>query len=448
MLPAEPWIVRAAALGPDRVAVAADDGELTYAALLARARAVAADLEPGAPVALALAPGLDFAVALHACLLAGAPAVPLDLRLSAEERSLRAAGARVLDRLPDPGARGSAAVAACRTPRPDDIAVAGGRQPRADDVATVMHTSGTTATPKRVELTHSNWWWNAAGSALAIGLDPAERWLCALPLAHVGGLSILTRSAVYATTAVLHARFDAERAARTIVEERITVVSVVATMLARLLDAGLAHPPHLRVALLGGGPAPASLLARAAAAGVPVSQTYGLTETCAQACTSPPGDAADAGLPLPGTRVRIRAREIEVKGPTVAPSAAGPGGWLATGDLGTLDVRGRLTVVGRRADTIVSGGENVAPAEVEAALLAHPDVADVAVYGRPDPEWGEAIVARVVPRAGAHPELADVREFCAARLAAFKLPKALELAATLPRTPTGKLLRHNLRPEG
>lgn len=433
-MPSEPWIVRAAALHPDRVAVQADDGALTYAALLARARAAASSLEGGSPVALALAPGLDFAVALHACLLAGAPAVPVDLRLTAGERALRSSGARIVEEpLPE-----HVGAAPANAPRP----------PHAGAVATVMHTSGTTAAPKRVDLTHANWWWNAAGSALVLGLDPAERWLCALPLAHAGGLSILTRSAVYATTAVLHARFDAERAVRALMEERITAVSVVATMLARMLDAGLAHPPHLRVALLGGGPAPAPLLARAAAAGVPVAQTYGLTETCGQACTASPGEAGSAGRPLPGTRVRIREGEILLQGPTVAAGAAGPGGWLATGDLGSLDERGRLTVLGRRADTIISGGENVAPAEVEAVLLSHPDVADAAVYGRPDEQWGELVVARIVPRPGARPDLEALRAFCAERLAAFKLPRALETAERLPRSDAGKLLRRDLPPEG
>ena len=405
----DPWLTRAAALRPDRVAVQTPGGSLTYAQLERRARARAAVLD-GGPLAIAHPPGLEFAVDLHAALLAGVPAIPIDLRLGEEERARRAAV-----------------------------------QPSAE-AATVMFTSGTTGGPKPVELTRANWLWNAAGSALALGLDPDERWLCTLPLAHVGGLSILVRSAIYATTAVVHPRFDADAVMRALMEERITVISVVATTLQRLLDAGLRDPPDLRVALLGGGPAPAPLLARAAAAGVPVAQTYGMTETCSQAATSLPGEPETAGRPLAGARIEIAGDgEILVAGPTVAPGALGPDSWLHTGDLGRLDERGRLTVIGRKSDTIVSGGENVAPAEVEAVLLAHPDVADAAVYGRPDPEWGEAVVARLVARPGARLDLAAVREFCSARLAGFQVPKALELTDVLPRTASGKLMRRALR---
>jgi O-succinylbenzoic acid--CoA ligase len=410
----EPWLPRAAALHPDRHAVETPDGALTYAELLARARAGAAELAGARTAPIALPAGLDFAVALHAALLAGVPAVPVDLRLSEAERAARART--------EPSGR--------------------------DGVVAVIHTSGTTAAPKRVELTADNWWWNAVGSALALGLDPDERWLCTLPLAHVGGLSILIRSTIYATTAVVHPRFDAGAAVRALMEERITVVSVVATTLQRLLDAGLERPPHLRVALLGGGPAPAPLLERAAAAGVPVAQTYGMTETCSQAATSLPGEPETAGRALAGARIEIAGDgEVLVAGPTVAPGAVAADGWLHTGDLGTLDDRGRLTVVGRKADTIVSGGENVAPAEVEAVLMGHPDVLDAAVYGRPDAEWGEAVVARIVPRPGALVDLETLRAHSAGRLAAFKLPKALEVTESLPRTPSGKLLRRELSEE-
>jgi o-succinylbenzoate---CoA ligase len=406
----EPWLERAAALHPHRNAIETPSGSLTYAELLALARRDAVALRGGPPVALALPPGLEFAAALHAALLAGVAVVPIDLRLSEEERAARA------------------------------VDTAG------PDVITVMHTSGTTAGPKRVELTAGNWWWNAVGSALALGLDPEERWLCTLPLAHVGGLSILIRSAIYATTAVVHPRFDVDAVMRSLMEERITVISVVATTLQRLLDAGLRDPPHLRVALLGGGPAPAPLLERAAAAGVRVAQTYGMTETCSQAATSLPGEPETAGRPLAGARIEIGDDgEILVAGPTVAPGAVGADGWLHTGDLGRLDDRGRLTVIGRKADTIVSGGENVAPAEVEAVLLAHPDVVDAAVYGRPDPEWGEAVVARLVLRDGAALDLDAVRAFCAGRLASFKAPKAVEIADSLPRTASGKLMRRAIR---
>jgi o-succinylbenzoate---CoA ligase len=407
------WLELAAARHPDRVAISLGGRQLTYAEMLAQATAAAGGLTAGVPVALAAADPFEFAVALHACLLAGAPAVPIDPRLSESERAARAEGAISKNR-------------------------PYGYEIRASAVATVMFTSGTTAAPKRVELTYGNWLANAHGSALALGRDPDERWLCPMPLAHVGGLSILIRSAIYATTVVLHERFDTEAvlAELTDPDDRITLVSLVPTMLARLLDAGLQQPPTLRWALLGGGPIPAPLLQRAAQAGVPVAPTYGMTEACSQIATF--------GLPLHGVELNLEDGEILVRGPIVAPNSLADDGWLHTGDLGALDDDGRLHITGRRADTIVSGGENVAPAEVEAVLLEHPSVADAAVFARPDDEWGEAVIAAVVPRDGESVDAAALKAHCVARLAAFKVPKHFEQRPDLPRTPSGKLLRREL----
>ncbi len=253
------------------------------------------------------------------------------------------------------------------------------------------------------------------------------------------------RSAIYATTAVVHERFDTELVLDALREQDITLVSLVATTLARLLDAGLQSPSALRYALTGGGPVPEALVERAREAGVPVSTTYGLTEACSQVTTG--------GPPLFCTRVRIDGvapgegedGEILVSGPTVAPGSRDPGGWLRTGDLGSLDEHGFLRVTGRVADTIVSGGENVAPAEVEAALASHPGVLEAAVIGRVDPEWGEAVTAIVVPRHGAALQAEELRAHCAARLARYKVPKQIDFTAEpLPRTRSGKLLRREL----
>ena len=421
------WLGRAAAVRPDRPAVATPTGSLTYAELLDAARRI--EVPPGERVAIALPPGLDFAVALHACLLSGSVAVPVDVRLAPRERALVCAGAaRVIDRPLGSGGRpGRPAIG------DHDLEAA----------AVIIHTSGTAGPPKPVVLTYGNLLWSALGSAAAIGLDPAERWLCPLPLAHVGGLSILVRSAIYATTAVVHPGFDTDAVLAALEHGGITVASLVPTTLVRLLDAGLAGPPDLRCALIGGAPLAPALAARALDAGVPVSQTYGCTEACSQVTTQVPGDGrADAGPPLFCTRVRIDDGEIQVSGPTVAP-AAGP--WLATGDLGEL-VDGRLRVTGRRADTIVSGGENVAPTEVEAALAEHAAVAEAAVLGVPDPEWGEAIRALVVLRPDvAPPGEAALGRHCRERLAAFKVPKEFVVVAALPRTRSGKLARRELQ---
>jgi o-succinylbenzoate---CoA ligase len=419
------WVHLARRKHPDRVAIEGPSRSLTYAQVSEAAVGVAGALRRMGVrdrdrVALALAAVEDFVVALQGCFLAGAVAVPVDLRLTEEERAARLAGAEVvLTELPAPASA-------------DDRSFG-------DGPITVMHTSGTTAAPKQVVLTDGNWLANALGSAVALGLDGAERWLCPMPLTHVGGLSIPIRSSIYATTAVVHGRFDVERVLNELMDpaRRITLVSLVPTMLSRLLDGGLERPPTLRWVLLGGGPTADALLERASEAGVPVAPSYGMTETCSQIVTF--------GWPLPGAEVWTSSEgEVVVRGPMVSASAIDAEGRLFTGDLGAFDDQGRLVITGRKADTIVTGGENVAPVEVEDVLLAHPAVADAAVFARPDAEWGEAVVASVVLREGGTVSAEELRAFSAARLAGFKVPKAFEFVPGLPRSQTGKLLRREL----
>ena len=403
------WLPRAAAQRPDHPAINA----LTYAELLDRARRVAgaltaAGVPPGSRVGLAIESREELAVTLHGCLLHGAVAVPTDVRQPGLVEVDHLLAAEPIGPL---------------VPATDvhDL----------DAVAIVVHTSGTTSAPKPVELTYGNWLWSAVGSAVALGHPRDERWLSALPLTHVGGLSILLRSVIAGTTALVHQKWSTEAVLLAI--DDATIVSLVPTTLARLLDAGLSEPPALRWALLGGAPIPPALLERANAARVPVAPTYGLTEACSQVTTN--------GVPLFCTRVELAGDgEILVTGPTVAG-----GGTLHTGDLGAFDEHGRLTITGRKADTIVTGGENVAPAEVEAVLEAHPDVAEAAVIGHPDPEWGEAVTALVVPRDGATLDPESLRRHAQSALAPFKVPKAIQVQTDpLPRTASGKLLRKSL----
>lgn len=418
------WIHLAAQKRPERLAIEGPERSLTYAELSAAASSAAnALIRSGARnrAALALASPEEFLIALHGCMLAGVAAVPLDLRLTEGERAERLAGSELVITEPLSGEPGVL---------PNMFS--------GDPAVAVMHTSGTTGEPKPVVLTYSNWLASALGSAVALGLDEEERWLCPMPLVHVGGLSIPIRSAIYATTAVLHGGFDRETVLNELMDpgRRITMVSLVPTMLARLLDAGLERPPTLRWALLGGGPIPTDLLDRASAAGVPIAPTYGMTEACSQIATF--------GWPLQGVDVRTSAGEVIVRGPIVSLAARSDDGWLHTGDLGRFDDRGRLQITGRESETIVSGGENVSPVEVEEVLLKHPAVADAGVFGRHDPEWGEAVVAVVVPRDGGSPDVDELRKYCAARLAPFKVPKAFGFAPELPRTHSGKLRRRDL----
>jgi O-succinylbenzoic acid--CoA ligase len=471
----EAWLQRAALSAPTVTALQTPDARLSYAELACAARAGSRELaergaRPGERVGIALAPGIAFAQALHACLLLGAVAVPVDLRLTAPERARIVAGASVLVEQP-------LRIPALATVDADAVA-SGAMTHDLDAVCAVIHTSGTTSAPRPIELTYGNFLWSALGSAVALGVDSRERWLCALPLSHVGGLSILVRSAIYATTAVIHERFHTDSVLVALEEDRISLVSLVATTLARLLDAGLRDPPQLRCALTGGGPVPSALVQRAHEAGVPVLETYGLTECCSQAATAPLASVAlprtgrvgersgavpdalhddvGAGVPLFCTRTEIAAvgparagepqvGEVVLSGPTVARSALSADGRLHTGDLGWLDEHGFLHVSGRESDTIVSGGENVAPSEVEAVLETCPGVLEAAVVGREDPQWGEAVTAIVVVTPGASLEASVLREHCSSRLAPFKVPKRVELvSAPLPRTRSGKLLRREL----
>ena len=436
------WLAQRSQSCPDRIALAADGVDVTYAELEAEAtwvarRLAAHGVRRGSIAALTMHPRREQVVLFHALMKVGATLLPLSPRLTATERAAIVAAEEPTVDLDDAGEL---------TQTEADLPLLGEND--MDDVCARVLTSGSSGLPKPVGLTYGNFLWSAVGSGFNIGVDPDDRWLCCLPLSHISGLGIAMRSVIYGTTAVLHDGFDVDRAAAALEEDGITVVSVVTTMLTRLLDAGadLSKP---RAILVGGGPVPEEPLQEAIAKGATVVQTYGLTETCSQVTTLAPEDAGrklgSAGRPLLTTHLRILDGEILVQGPTVAPGRADADGWLHTGDLGDIDEEGFLYVKDRIDDLIVSGGENVVPAEVEEVLLRHPEVADAAVVGREDPEWQQAVTAIVVLEAGSDVSPDDLRRHCGESLAGFKVPKRVELVAALPRTPSGKLMRRALR---
>ena len=436
------WLAQRSQSCPERTALVADGSEVTYAELEAEAtwvarRLIAHGVRRGSTVAMTMHPRREQVVMIHALMKVGAVLLPLGPRLSAEERAAVIADEEPAVDLDDAGEL---------TQTEADLPLLGEHD--MDDVACRVMTSGSTGTPDPVGLTYGNFLWSAVGSAFNIGVEPEDRWLCCLPLSHISGLGIVMRSVIYGTTAVIHDGFDVDRVAAALERDEITVVSLVTTMLTRLLEAGadLSGP---RAVLVGGGPVPEDPLEEALGRGATVVQTYGLTETCSQVTTLAPADArrklGSAGRPLLTTHLRIQDGEILVQGPTVAPGRADADGWLHTGDLGRIDEEGFLYVDDRIDDMIVSGGENVVPAEVEKVLLRHPEVADAAVVGREDPEWQQAVTAIVVLRDGSEASPDELRRHCAESLAGFKVPKRVELAAALPRTPSGKLMRRALR---
>ena len=323
------------------------------------------------------------------------------------------------------------------------------------DAAVIIHTSGTTGASRGAVLTRTALVASARASAANLGWQDDDCWLACMPLARIGGLSILTRCLAARRTVAL-AGFDAAGFPSLVEAEGVTLASLVPTMLARVLDAHSqwTPPPRLRAVLLGGAQAPVRLLERAAARRVPVIVTYGLTETCSQVAATPYAErfaaaACGAGRPLPGVELRVDGGRIEVRGPMRmagywgAPPLA-EDAWLDTGDLGTVDARGFLHVNARRGDLIVTGGENVYPAEVERELERCPGVAEAAVFGLPDETWGQTVAAAlVVEEAGALHDDA-LRAWIRTRLAPHKRPRRVCRVDRLPQSAAGKLDREAL----
>ncbi len=368
-------------------------------------------------MALDLAPGPGFVAALRRIWDDGDAVLPVDQRLPppARQELLAAMAPEVVVGPDDERGRRWAG---------------GEARPVEDGDALVVATSGSTGTAKGVVLTHAAVAAHAAAVHARLAVDPQQdRWLACLPLAHVGGLGVVTRAVVTATPLEVHPRFDPVAVAAA----GATLVALVPSALDRLVPTAVSR---FRRVVLGGsadpGPRPANVV-----------RTYGLTESG--------GGVVYDGRPLDGVEVRSVDGEIELRGPMLlrayrdgrVPLASD--GWLPTGDLGTVGPDGTVTVHGRRAELIVTGGDNVWPAAVEAVLSAHPAVSEVAVAGRADPEWGQRVVAFVVPRLPRHPpDLADLRAAVKERLPAHAAPRELVLVDRLARTTLGKVRRHPL----
>lgn len=447
----------------------------TWADLHRRAGSIQAALAargfgPGDRLGLAAGPSALAIAALHGVPRAGVDVVLVHPRLTADEVAalLDDAGCRacIVDpavsvALPPGVERLDLGDLAARVPT--GRAARAPRAAPADAVDVIVPTSGTMARPKLAllpldRLAASARAWNEA-------LPDASGWLLSLGLAHVAGIGIASRAAAAGVPVVVASDVDALALLEAIrnAAERGTVVShlsLVAAQMAGLLDTtGDAPPPGgVSAVILGGGPIPADLVARARAAGWPVLPSYGMTETASgvvtQALDGDPADVDTVGRPLPGVRLRLRGGEIQVRGPMVfagylddpaATSVALTGdGWLRTGDLGRLTTDGRLRIDGRADGLIISGGENVSPAEVEAALATHPGVREVAVVGVHDPTWGHVPVALVVMEPGADPSDEALTAHARGRLARYKVPARIVRVPSLPHTSLGKVQRRDL----
>ncbi len=478
-----PLALRAhAASAPDSTAVVDPGRTWTFAALDAHADAlagglVAAGVGPGDRLVLLAAPSARAVALLAAAGRIGACVAPLGTSLAAPE--LAAAGVVIGPRLAVHDAEHLEGARALGVPtallEALGAGVAGaGVPPTAFDLdptvpAVAILTSGTTGRPKAALLSQASM--SASAAAWTAALPEATGWVLCLGLAHVAGLGVAWRAIGAGVPLRVIPEFEVSLVLDALSQWPASHVSLVPTQLARLLDAAAAEAwrpgqANLRAVLLGGAPIPPELVTRALATGWPVVPTYGLTEAGSGVSALATGDAVahpgSAGRPLPGVGIRIAdpaadgTGEIQVRTtaafsgylgrPDATAAAFEADGWLRTGDAGRIDADGFLHVLVRRDDLIVSGGENVFPAEVEAVLAAHPGIAEAGVAGRPDPAWGAVPVAWVVPRPGAPvPVDTELRDHCRARLAPYKVPVDFIVVASLSRTASGKLRRSELR---
>ena len=350
-------------------------------------------------------------------------------------------------------------------PAPSPIGRGGERLINLEHIQGIFYTSGTTGKPKAVPLTYHNHFHSAIASALNLGIQANDNWLLCLPLFHVGGLAIAWRSVINGTKITLLPKFDEQEVLTAIASEQVTLISLVPTMLTRLLN----HPQwqnlqKLRAILLGGAPASPELIEQCLQLNLPIMPTYGMTETASQITTLLPHEVAtkrgSSGLPLFGNQLRIvddQQQDLEVgaigqifvQGASVMngylhqSENAIQDGWLHTGDLGYCDREGYLYVVSRRSDLIISGGENIYPTEIEAILLTHPHINEACIVGVSDYEWGQIVAAVIVTKAQL--SLEEIRSFCEQKaLARFKLPKSIYIWESLPKTASGKLLRREI----
>lgn len=477
------WLYKRAFLSPERIALEYGEVKISFKELHKRSLALAGKLaslqiKQGDFVAFLLKNGIHTVELIHALEYIGAVIVPLNNRLAPAELRFQLEDSNTTLLIYDESFSSKAIEAAEPLESVKAMAIHElGRlaesdfQPKTeinlDSDHTIMYTSGTTGSPKGVMLTYGNHWWSAIGSALNLGLQESDKWLCTVPMFHMSGLSILMRSVIYGIPVVIHDAFDPEKANEAIHSNGVTIVSVVSAMLARMVHAlENNYPKSFRCMLLGGGPAPKPLLEACTEKNIPVFQTYGMTETASQIVTLSSEymltKIGSAGKPLFHAQLKIEkdgaiaepheVGEIVVKGANVtkgylrrkqATEKAIRNGWLYTGDLGYLDEDGFLYVVDRRSDLIISGGENVYPAEIEATLLSHPSVVEAGVTGREDERWGQVPIAFVVK----HDKSVDeeqLQTFCREKLAGYKVPKNIYFVNELPRNGANKLMRREL----
>jgi o-succinylbenzoate---CoA ligase len=480
------WLVKRAFLTPERTAIIYKNKQVTFQQLHQNVMKKAnqlhgAGIQKGHFVGVLMKNSLEMAEMIHALKYIGAVTVLLNTRLTAEELTWQLKDSTCTYLITEQLFKDKYTEIQQHIPHLSVLVKeeTDSRQEKQchiqqefimNDVDTIMYTSGTTGKPKGVMQTYGNHWWSAISSSLNLGLDHKDCWLAAVPFFHISGLSILIRSVIYGISVIIHDSFDANEANKAIMEKNVTIMSVVSSMLSQMIDqlGEEQYPASFRCMLLGGGPAPRGLLEKCLEKKIPVYQTYGMTETASQISTLSPEDSlikiGSAGKPLFPTSLKIMTDgkeakayehgEIVVKGPNVAKGylyreeatkESFKEGWFHTGDIGYLDEEGFLYVLDRRSDLIISGGENIYPAEIESVLLMHDKIVDAGVVGIPNERWGQVPVACVVLEKGSSLTETDIIQFCEEKLARYKVPKRIFFFDELPRNASKKLMRRKLK---
>jgi len=473
------WLTKQADLHPNGLAIEMDNGEkITFHELKEKSEQLAKKLagsgiKKNDRIGILATNSITMVAIIHALSYLGAVSVLLNIRLTEREMNfqLNDAGVSLLltaDSLQEQGEKTNAEVVQSfsEIKKLEQKEIELKKEINLADPYTIIYTSGTTGFPKGVVHTYGNHWWSAISSALNLGLKPTDKWLIPLPVFHVSGLSTMIKSVIYGMPVYLMKKFNTETMHQALLFKNITIASVVTMMVSRLVERlpeGESYPAHLRCLLLGGGPAPESLLEKAKEKKVPVFQSYGMTETTSQIVTLRAQDAlrkiGSAGKPLMPAQLKINPLsnddsigEIQVKGPMVTNGYYNRDkenrelfdqGWLHTGDLGYMDDEGYLYVVDRRSDLIISGGENIYPTEIENVLAEIPEVKEAAVTGKADEKWGEVPVAFVVMNEEVQPE--DMMNYLKKHLAKYKLPKEIHFVEELPRNASNKLMKRKLK---
>ncbi|KMY30078.1 O-succinylbenzoic acid--CoA ligase [Lysinibacillus xylanilyticus] len=468
------WILQRAYLTPLRNGLTYNGQTWTFQELndlsLKRARQLTAlDIKQGDRIAIMGPSKPSLVIMMYACMHLQCEMVMLNRRLTQDEIAyqLEDSGALAvliadedIEKLPSYTSYYSFSTIEKSTEAAIDIT----KEWSLNQTTSIMYTSGTTGFPKGVCQTVGNHQASATASVLNIGLHAEDIWICAVPLFHISGFSILVRSLLYGNKVHLYDQFDAEAISKNIRDGEVTHMSVVAVTLERILHTleqkNAQASSKFKMMLAGGGPVPVDYLKRAQALNLAVAQTYGMTETSSQTATLANEDAmrkiGSAGKPLFFNQIRIAEPndngegEICIRGPHVTPGYIGRfaqknatiDGWLHTGDIGYIDEEGYLFVIDRRADLIISGGENIYPAEIENVLLTHPAVKEAGVCGIDDEAWGQVPIAFVVLKEEVQVE--QIQAFCQKKLAKYKIPKEIVVTDELPRNGANKLLRRKL----